>query len=134
VLGGRDDAGVCSAVADGIRAAAPAALVINLAGRLTLTGCALVMDRAPVVITNDTALMHIASARSRPVVAVFGPTVREFGFFPTGPQSVVLERNGLDCRPCTHIGLSYCPAGHFRCMLDTEPSAAAGRERAFMEP
>jgi heptosyltransferase-2 len=77
--------------------------------------------------------MHIAAARKRPVVAVFGPTVREFGFFPVGTRSVVLERTGLECRPCTHLGLPSCPAGHFRCMLETEPAAVAGHARALME-
>lgn len=133
VLGGKDDAGLCAEVAADIRREAPAANVVDLAGRFTLSGCALVMDRASVVITNDTALMHIAAARKRPVVAIFGPTVREFGFFPVGTKSVVLERQGLECRPCTHIGGPTCPAGHFRCMLETEPSAVVAHARAFME-
>ncbi len=133
VLGGTDDVALCADVAGRIRRQAPGALVADLAGRLTLTGCALVMDRASVVITNDTALMHVAAARKRPVVALFGPTVREFGFFPIGTHSVVLERAGLGCRPCTHIGGPTCPAGHFRCMLETEPSAVVAHARAFME-
>ena len=133
VLGGTDDVALCADVAARIRRQAPGALVADLAGRLTLTGCALVMDRASVVITNDTALMHVAAARKRPVVAIFGPTVREFGFFPIGTQNVVLERAGLGCRPCTHIGGPTCPAGHFRCMLETEPSAVVAHARAFME-
>ena len=133
VLGGKDEASLCADVATRIRKQVPGSNVMDLAGRLTLTGCALVMDRASVVITNDTALMHIAAARKRPVVAIFGPTVREFGFFPVGTRSIVLERDGLGCRPCTHIGLPSCPAGHFRCMLETEPSAVAAHARAFME-
>jgi lipopolysaccharide heptosyltransferase II len=133
VVGGPDDVGLCGAVAAGIRTRAPEARVMDLSGSLTLNGCGLIMDRASVVITNDTALMHVAAARRRPVVAVFGPTVREFGFFPSGTQNAVFERNGLECRPCTHVGLSYCPAGHFRCMLETDPSAVVRRARAFME-
>jgi len=133
VVGGKDDAALCADVATRIRHQAPGANVVDLAGRLTLTGCALVMDRASAVITNDTALMHIAAARKRPVVAIFGPTVREFGFFPVGTRSIVLERSGLECRPCTHVGGPTCPAGHFRCMLETEPSAVVAHARAFME-
>lgn len=133
LLGGADDTTVCADIAGGIRNQSPGANVVNLAGRLTLTGCGLIMDRASVVITNDTALMHIAAARKRPVVAIFGPTVREFGFFPVGTTSVVLERTDLACRPCTHIGGPTCPAGHFRCMLETEPSAVVSHARAFLE-
>jgi heptosyltransferase-2 len=133
IVGGKDDDALCADVASRILRQAPGAQVLDLAGRLSLTGCALVMDRASVVITNDTALMHIAAARKRPVVAIFGPTVREFGFFPVGTTNVVLERDGLTCRPCTHIGGPTCPAGHFRCMLETEPSAVVAHARAFME-
>ena len=133
VLGGREDVALSAGIAAGIRTRAPGARVTDLTGRLTLTGCALVMDRAAVVITNDTALMHIAAARKRPVVAIFGPTVREFGFFPVGTTSIVLERDGLECRPCSHIGGPTCPAGHFRCMLETDPSAVAAHARALME-
>jgi heptosyltransferase-2 len=50
------------------------------------------------------------------VVAIFGPTVRELGFFPWGTRSIVLEREGLACRPCTSIGLPECPKKHFKCM------------------
>jgi heptosyltransferase-2 len=133
VLGGKDDVPLCSDIAARIGALAPGTEATSLAGRLTLTGCALVMDRASVVITNDTALMHIAAARKRPVVAIFGPTVREFGFFPVGTRNIVLERQGLACRPCTHIGGPACPHGHFRCMLETEPAEVVASARALME-
>ena len=76
------------------------------------------MDDCTVLVTNDTGLMHMASARKRPVVAVFGPTVREFGFFPQGPEDIVIERAELNCRPCSHIGGDHCPLGHFRCMRE----------------
>ncbi|MEO8166739.1 MAG: glycosyltransferase family 9 protein, partial [bacterium] len=94
----------------------PDVRVLNLAGKLSLTETAAMMDYCSVVITNDTGLMHVASARKRNVVAIFGPTVKEFGFFPFGTNSVVVENKGLYCRPCTHIGLPDCPEGHFKCM------------------
>ncbi len=62
--------------------------------------------------------MHIAAARRKKVVAIFGSTVREFGFFPYRTESIVVERAGLPCRPCSHIGLDRCPRGHFKCMKE----------------
>jgi heptosyltransferase-2 len=64
--------------------------------------------------------MHVASAMKKKVVAIFGSTVREFGFFPVGTESVIVERAGLYCRPCSHIGRSTCPEGHFRCMKEIQ--------------
>ena len=46
---------------------------------------------------------------------------RQFGFAPRNSNSVVLEVQGLYCRPCTAIGLDRCPEKHFRCMMEIEP-------------
>ncbi|MBI4811684.1 MAG: hypothetical protein HY800_09655 [Ignavibacteriales bacterium] len=64
--------------------------------------------------------MHIAAARKRKVVAIFGSTVKEFGFFPYGTESIIAEAQDVKCRPCSHIGLSNCPKKHFRCMNEIQ--------------
>ncbi|HMK38104.1 MAG TPA: glycosyltransferase family 9 protein [Bacteroidota bacterium] len=132
LFGGTDEKAMCEAVGTLIRAAHPRAGVLNLAGRLSLleTGCA--MDRCAVVLANDTGLMHIAEARGVPVVAIFGPTVREFGFSPRGARSAVVEHPGLSCRPCTHIGLPRCPRGHFRCMKEITVGAVTDVAERFL--
>jgi len=66
--------------------------------------------------------MHIAAARKRKIVALFGSTTRQLGFFPPPGQSIVVENTGLECRPCSHIGRASCPLGHFRCMEDIPAS------------
>ena len=72
------------------------------------------------LVSNDTGLMHMAAAMETPVIAFFGPTVRQFGFAPAGPSHRILEVDGLACRPCSVHGGSRCPKGHFRCMLDLD--------------
>jgi lipopolysaccharide heptosyltransferase II len=115
---GTEEGKRCEEVASLVNGQEPSIKVVNCAGLLALDETAAAMDRCTLVITNDTGLMHLAAARKRKIVAIFGPTVRELGFFPFGTQAAVVERSGLDCRPCTHIGLAYCPKGHFRCMND----------------
>jgi lipopolysaccharide heptosyltransferase II len=83
---------------------------------LLLLETAAAMKYCDLIITNDTGLMHIASAQKRSIVAIFGSSVREFGFSPAGSGNIVLEVAGLYCRPCSHIGRDKCPEGHFRCM------------------
>jgi lipopolysaccharide heptosyltransferase II len=108
----------CEAIASAIRADSPGIVVAVLAGALTLLETAAAMDACALVMTNDSGLMHIAAARKRKVLAIFGSTVRQFGFFPFGTEARVVERTDLECRPCTHIGRERCPRGHFRCMAD----------------
>jgi ADP-heptose:LPS heptosyltransferase len=78
------------------------------------------------LVTNDTGLMHLAAAVGTPVVALFGPTVRNFGFAPAGEGHHVLEVDGLDCRPCSLHGGSRCPREHFRCMLELDVGMVRG--------
>jgi heptosyltransferase-2 len=113
LIGARTDAAAGAAV----RAVARGP-VVDLIGRTSLRDMARVLERAALVVTNDSGAMHVAAALGRPVVAVFGPTVREFGFFPIGERAVVVEGGPLPCRPCALHGRARCPEGHFRCMTD----------------
>jgi ADP-heptose:LPS heptosyltransferase len=81
---------------------------------------AALLGRLTGLVTNDSGLMHLAAAVCTPVVALFGPTVGEFGFLPAGTGHQVLERP-LDCRPCSVHGGESCPRGHFRCLKEIAP-------------
>jgi len=121
LLGSVEERERCTGIAQAVLSSAPGARLINTAGLLSLTEVTALMDRCELVLSNDSGLMHLAAARKRKVVALFGPTVRQFGFYPYGTESIVLERSGLGCRPCTHIGRPSCPKGHFRCLEEIEP-------------
>lgn len=89
--------------------------VMNLCGQTTLLETAEIVDSSALVITNDSAIMHIASARQVKVIALFGSTVEEFGFVPYNSNFTIIQKN-IGCRPCTHYGRNKCPKGHFKCM------------------
>jgi heptosyltransferase II len=74
------------------------------------------IERAAVLVTNDSAPLHLASAVDTPTVAIFGPTVPAFGFGPRASQSAIVERTDLRCRPCSTHGPVKCPLGHHNCM------------------
>ena len=93
--------------------------VINYCGRLELQELVHAIMRSELVISNDSAIMHLAEAVNKKVVAIFGSTVKEFGFYPQLQTTKVYEQNGLACRPCSHIGLSECPVISFACMEKT---------------
>jgi heptosyltransferase-2 len=92
--------------------------VEDLTGQLTLLETFALIAGAPLFVSNDSGLMHAAAAFGVPQVAIFGSTVREFGFYPLNQRAVILENNRLNCRPCSHIGKAQCPKRHFRCMRE----------------
>jgi hypothetical protein len=105
-----------------------------MTGKLSLMETAAAMEFCRVVVANDSGLMHMATAVLRPVVALFGSTVREFGFYPYHSSAVVLERDGLHCRPCSHIGRAACPKRHFACLNDISPEQALDALDSFDTP
>lgn len=91
--------------------------VVNACGKLTLRQSAALIKRAALLVTNDSAPLHLATAMGTPIVALFGPTITEFGFGPirAGDEALGME---LQCRPCSAHGPPQCPLGHHRCMRD----------------
>jgi lipopolysaccharide heptosyltransferase II len=101
-------------------AAAGGRSAINTAGACDLPGTAALLKRSRALVVGDTGAMHLATAVGTPVVAVFGPTVEAFGFFPYRSKATVLQRE-LSCRPCSAQGGSACPLKHHRCLQDLQP-------------
>lgn len=90
-------------------------IFINLCGKTSLEELIEVINSADLVITNDSGPMHLAVACKKKVIAIFGPTTKELGFFPYSKDSIVLEEK-LNCRPCRLHGSKTCPHKHFLCM------------------
>jgi heptosyltransferase-2 len=97
---------------------------IIAAGQTDLPQLAALLKRCHVLLSNDSGPMHVAGALGVPVVALFGPTVEAFGFFPQGPKSLVLQRE-LSCRPCSVHGTDTCPLGTHACMEKIAPFEVA---------
>jgi lipopolysaccharide heptosyltransferase II len=87
----------------------------NVAGKFSLEETAAALSHCQLTISNDSGLMHVSAARKVPVVGIFGPTIRAFGFYPFRVPYRIVEKS-LSCRPCSTKGSSRCPLGHFRCM------------------
>jgi heptosyltransferase-2 len=115
LLGGPGDVALASEIAE---RAGPR--VVSTAGSLGLQETGAVIRRADALIAGDTGVMHMATGVGTPVVALFGPTVRQFGFFPYRSDSSVVELD-LPCRPCSAHGSTRCPLGHHRCMRQMHP-------------
>lgn len=139
LLGGLEDAD------EGDRIAASDKIKIyNACGKFGLNESADLVKRAKLIVTNDTGLMHIASAYNKPVISLWGNTVPAFGMYPYyGSKFLqvtaaakhelpydIMEVKNLHCRPCSKIGYDACPKGHFKCMEKIDPVAVVAKIRA----
>lgn len=114
-------------------------LVYNATGVYHLNQSASLIRQATVVVTNDTGLMHIAAAFRKKIISIWGSTVLEFGMYPYfghhRVQNIVIEEPELSCRPCSKLGRSACPKGHFQCMkLIPETRLTRDMESLFAAP
>ncbi len=87
----------------------------NLAGKLSFLESGVLLSKCALLIANDSAPGHIASAFNTPVITIFGPTVPELGFAPVGQKNKIAQVP-LECRPCGLHGFNQCPNGDHKCM------------------
>jgi ADP-heptose:LPS heptosyltransferase len=101
--------------------------IYNAVNKFGIAQSASLIRQSNHVISHDTGLMHIAAAFKKPIVSVWGNTIPGFGMNPyfgndklAQQNSLIVEVNGLSCRPCSKLGYSKCPKGHFKCMKDID--------------
>lgn len=83
----------------------------NATGKTTIGQLASLLTKCKMLISNDSAPMHLAWALNTPVVAIFGPTDYK-KYAPGGPDDIVIRKD-LSCSPCEQ---SLCPKGTRECM------------------
>lgn len=103
--------------------------VIDATGKFNLQQSGSIVAQSNALLTNDTGMMHIASAFDVPIISVWGNTIPSLGMYPYRPghesTSLIHQVNGLKCRPCSKIGYDKCPKAHFKCMKNQNVDAIA---------
>ncbi|HLX12075.1 MAG TPA: glycosyltransferase family 9 protein [Bacteroidota bacterium] len=90
----------------------------NLAGRLTIPQLCALLRSSELLISNDSAPLHIASAYGIPTVSLFGPETPKF-YGPVDSNGEVIYK-GIECSPCMNIYAAktfWCPY-NARCMRE----------------
>ncbi|HEX8786531.1 MAG TPA: lipopolysaccharide heptosyltransferase II [Telluria sp.] len=109
LLGSPNDRATCEVVRT--HAGAAAGSVLNLAGQTSLDEAIALVAQTTAVVSNDSGLLHIASALNRPVVALYGST--DPGYAPPLSEVARTVSLRLECSPCRK---RECPLGHHDCM------------------
>jgi heptosyltransferase-2 len=95
--------------------------IINHCGKSSLNESAAILSKCTTVLSNDSALGHLAESVHVDVAMLFGPTVEAFGFVPfrKGSQAFSAE---VGCRPCTKSGYTNCRYGDKLCFTAIDNS------------
>lgn len=93
VVGGEEDRSRAEVILQRVGSAAR-----DWTGRTTLAELAALLERAALLVSNDSGPMHLAAALGTPVVAVFGPT-NPARTGPYGPRTAVVT-SAAHCAPC----------------------------------
>ncbi|MEW6075071.1 MAG: lipopolysaccharide heptosyltransferase II [Candidatus Omnitrophota bacterium] len=101
--------------------------VLDISGLTTITQLACLLKQATLVITNDSANLHLASYLDRPVIAFFGPT-DEMKYGPWSSHSLVVKKD-VYCRPCQN---AQCRFGHLHCMRLINANDAEAAVKSFL--
>jgi heptosyltransferase-2 len=109
LLGSPNDRETCDQVQ--LHAGEAAGSVRNLAGQTSLDDAIALLARTLAVVSNDSGLLHIASALNRPVVALYGST--DPNYAPPLSEIARTISLRLECSPCRQ---RECPLGHHDCM------------------
>jgi ADP-heptose:LPS heptosyltransferase len=104
----------------------PAAVVI--AGRYSLPEELVVISQLDVMISMDSANMHLASLFGVPVVSIWGATHPFAGFMGYGQSmDLAVQVENLSCRPCSIFGNKPCFRGDHACMEWLPPAAVVAK-------
>jgi heptosyltransferase-2 len=95
--------------------------LINLAGKTTIGEVMYTIEKASLVVCNDSMALHLASAFKVPNVAIFCATSPEFGFGPWRNRAIIVQKEDLPCKPCARHGGQRCPTGTHACMEGLAP-------------
>lgn len=124
LYGSANDQPVTAGIAAACAGAGPC---FDLAGRTQLAEAVDMLSLSAAVVSNDSGLMHIAAALSRPLVVVYGATSP--GFTPPLNSNSAVLVSDIDCAPCFQ---RECPLGHHRCMRDTPAARVAATLDALL--
>lgn len=92
----------------------------------------LLMSQLNVMLSMDSANMHLASLVATPVVSVWGATHPFAGFLGWNQRMEDAVQTELDCRPCSIYGSKKCQRGDYACMNNIMPETIVEKVETYL--
>lgn len=102
--------------------------VVNMASAsIGLPSELALLARCDVMVSMDSANMHLASLVGVPVVSVWGATHPYAGFMGFGQSQDNAVQLDMICRPCSVFGDKPCLRGDYHCLRGIQPALVADK-------
>lgn len=97
------------------------AISFNMAGEVSLEAVMALIERAKLMITNDSGLYHIAVSFATPVISLWGPASPEHYADAASGDNIIFYSKEIYCSPCVHITDFASCRGNNVCMKYISP-------------
>ncbi len=105
--------------------------VISFIGKSDFRGELTLISNLELLVSMDSANMHIASLVNTPVISIWGATSPLAGFLGWRQKEENCVQLPLECRPCSIFGNKPCRTGDYRCMK-IEPQMVADKIKKIL--
>ena len=109
LVGDKTDEPICSYVSQ-----SSPERILNLCAKTSISQLAVLLKKARLLITNDSAVMHLASYLNVPVASIFGPT-DENKYGPWSQEKIVIKKD-IFCRPCEKARCRFATLACLSCL------------------
>lgn len=92
----------------------------------------LLMNQLNVMVSMDSANMHLASLTGTPVISIWGETHPNAGFLGWNQKMTDVIQIDLSCRPCSIFGNKPCTRKDYACLYDIQESTILQHIQAYL--
>jgi ADP-heptose:LPS heptosyltransferase len=107
--------------------------VTSLVRKMTMEQELAFISNLDVMMSMDSAGMHLASLEGVPVVSVWGATHHYAGFLGYGQSEENIVADNIECRPCSIYGNKPCFRKDYACLYNIAPETIANKITAFIK-
>ncbi len=106
--------------------------VLSLPGKLNMADELTLMSWLDVMISMDSANMHMASLTNTPVISIWGATHPWAGFMGWNQSFENTIQTDLPCRPCSVYGNIPCLRKDYACLQLISPETIVNRTKSLL--
>ena len=101
--------------------------ITSVAGKYSKREELILISHLDVMVSMDSANMHLASLVGTPVISIWGATHPCLGFMGWGQNPDNAIQISLDCRPCSVYGKKPCARGDLACLNGIQPETVVNK-------